>query len=204
MRYVFGLTEQAALNLAHNYEAWGKHTGSASAATLEDTSEGRKRCPFTEGVVGKIVYNVTDSSWGYITAQTNWTITATLAGGTDNDWDVGDEYYIGEPAFNVVEVPHLREIAYEQVTVVTPGTAINPTSDVRAKAVRVVNNNELLETAYAALTAAGVDATTSPPKGHPIFPLGDSWIFYVKENANELNIDCTVAGTALDVFILGI
>lgn len=40
--------------------------------------------------VGDIVKNLTDGSQGVITARTETTITATLSGGTENDWDNGD------------------------------------------------------------------------------------------------------------------
>ena len=45
--------------------------------------------------VGWTIYNITDGSSGVITANTATTITATLSGGTDNDWDTSDEYVIG-------------------------------------------------------------------------------------------------------------
>ena len=43
-------------------------------------------------IVGDVVHNTTDGSWGVITALTATTITATLAGGTEDDWDIGDAY----------------------------------------------------------------------------------------------------------------
>lgn len=42
--------------------------------------------------VGMILWNLTDGSEGPITAVTPNTLTATLAGGTDNWWDDGDAY----------------------------------------------------------------------------------------------------------------
>lgn len=44
--------------------------------------------------VGMVLYNLTDGSSGPVTAVTETTIHATLTGGTDNDWDVGDSYRI--------------------------------------------------------------------------------------------------------------
>lgn len=41
-----------------------------------------------------IIQNITDGSGGYITNVTTHTITASLAGGTDNLWDTGDVYRI--------------------------------------------------------------------------------------------------------------
>ncbi len=69
-------------------DAIGTHDGSGNAATLSDSSQSWT----TNEFVGRTVVNLTDGSSGVITANTATTITATLAGGTDNDWDVGDEY----------------------------------------------------------------------------------------------------------------
>ena len=49
----------------------------------------------TEGVkIGDTIRNVTDGSSATITALTATTITGVLAGGTENDWNVGDLYAI--------------------------------------------------------------------------------------------------------------
>ena len=69
----------------------GAHDGLANAAVLTDTSANF----YAAGVqVGMTVYNTTDGSSGTITAVGKTTITATLAGGTESDWDIGDLYYI--------------------------------------------------------------------------------------------------------------
>jgi len=68
----------------------GTHDGGNDAATLTDSSESWP----TNSLVGAIIVNSTDGSSGTITANTGTTITATLAGGTDNDWDTGDAFYI--------------------------------------------------------------------------------------------------------------
>lgn len=71
----------------------GTHDGAANAATLADTT-----ATFVAGeLVGGIVRNITDGSIGTITANTATTVTATLSGGTDNDWDVSDVYQVQEP-----------------------------------------------------------------------------------------------------------
>lgn len=69
----------------------GTHTGSSNAATLSDST----RSWTTDIYVGKTIYNLTDGSSGTITANTSNTITATLSGGSENDWDSGDVYLIG-------------------------------------------------------------------------------------------------------------
>ncbi len=70
--------------------ASGQHDGAASAATLTDSGESWT----VDAYVGAIILNVTDGSTAIITANDATTITATLQGGTDNDWDVGDEYVV--------------------------------------------------------------------------------------------------------------
>jgi len=68
----------------------GTHDGGNDAATLTDSGESWP----TNSLVGAIIVNSTDGSSGTITANTGNTITATLAGGTDNDWDTGDAFYL--------------------------------------------------------------------------------------------------------------
>lgn len=68
----------------------GAHDGSANASAVTDSSASFT----TNALVGRVIHNVTDGSSATITANTATTITGTLSGGTDNDWDVGDIYYI--------------------------------------------------------------------------------------------------------------
>ena len=68
----------------------GSHSGSNNAATLTMAS-GKW---FTNQLVGMTIHNTTDSSQGIITANTPTTITASLSGGTDNDWDTDDDFKI--------------------------------------------------------------------------------------------------------------
>lgn len=70
----------------------GTHTGGMGVALLTDAAA---HFPIPNGLVGQVVHNVTDGSFGTITANTLTTITAVLVGGTDNLWDTGDEYLIG-------------------------------------------------------------------------------------------------------------
>lgn len=82
----------------------GGETAADNASTLVDYSDKRKNSafPFLDEVIGKNVYNLTDGSSGVITGVTNNTITATLSGGDDDDWDIGDVYIVGERALNVM------------------------------------------------------------------------------------------------------
>lgn len=69
----------------------GEHTGANNAATLTDAYADF----IASGVSpGMIIYNVTDGSSATITDRTQTTVTGTLAGGVDDDWDTGDVYLI--------------------------------------------------------------------------------------------------------------
>lgn len=73
----------------------GAHDGANNSATLDDST-----APWAGmDLVGLAVENVTDGSTGWITANTDSQVTATLAGGTDDDWDTGDVYSIYDPRF---------------------------------------------------------------------------------------------------------
>lgn len=74
----------------------GAHDGAANAAILTDSGEAW----VVSQLVGKTINNTTDGSSGVITANNATTVTATLAGGTDNDWDVSDAYTITPVGLN--------------------------------------------------------------------------------------------------------
>lgn len=75
-----------------NYSIGGTHTGAADASVLTDSTKSWT----TDELVGYFIYNTTDNSFGLITANTSNTVTATLEGGTDNDWDASDAYLIAK------------------------------------------------------------------------------------------------------------
>jgi hypothetical protein len=68
----------------------GSHTGSNGASVLTDSTKSWTTNEFD----GYRIYNTSDKSSGLITANTATTITATLSGGTDNDWDTSEDYVI--------------------------------------------------------------------------------------------------------------
>jgi hypothetical protein len=75
----------------------GTHAGSNNSASLVASGV---NFATAGAVVGMMAYNNTDGSSGQITgitttSTTNDTLTMTLAGGTGNDWDIGDSYQIG-------------------------------------------------------------------------------------------------------------
>lgn len=71
----------------------GTHKASSGASVLSDPGADFKSCG-VDPDVGQLVLNDTDGSEGVVTAVTEDTVTCTLAGGTDNDWDNGDTYII--------------------------------------------------------------------------------------------------------------
>jgi hypothetical protein len=75
----------------------GYHSGAANAATLTFTlkdaaSQMGTAIVITNSLVGLWIRNDTDGSYGLITANDSTTITSTLAGGTENDWDKHDTF----------------------------------------------------------------------------------------------------------------
>ena len=188
-----------ALSLVIDYLADGKHTESTHSTVLSDLSRRRRDFPFLQDVLGKTVYNTTDKSSGIITAYTDLTVTATLTGGGDDRWEKGDDYVIGESALITMEKSSYRILSSEQVTVTTAGTPVNPSSNVAAKAIRVINNTNYVVCAG----ASNVDAISTPEVGTVLYT-NDSEIFPVKVNANEIYIDASVNGTEVTVEILGV
>ena len=71
----------------------GEHTGADGAATLTDSSADWAN----DELIGLTLFNKTDGSLGTVTGNDSTTVTATLTGGTDTDWDEGDEYIIVKP-----------------------------------------------------------------------------------------------------------
>jgi len=76
-------------NLARTGDS-GTHDGAGNAATLTDSGKSFTTSEF----VGFHIRNTTDGSLCKVTANDATTVTCTLAGGTDNDWDASDAYEI--------------------------------------------------------------------------------------------------------------
>jgi hypothetical protein len=66
----------------------GEHTGAASAAALTHGVSGIT----ADELINMYVSNDTDGSFGLITDNDATTITATLAGGTNDAWNPGDKF----------------------------------------------------------------------------------------------------------------
>lgn len=95
-----GIVGSANAFLKARPDARGTHTGADNASVLTDSSKSFT----TNEFVGNTIRNVTDGSSATITANTATTVTGTLSGGTDNDYDAGDEYIITSGPFPVEEV----------------------------------------------------------------------------------------------------
>ena len=95
----------------------------------------------------------------------------------------------------------LKVIASEQVTVTTSGTAVNPTSNTDAVAVRVMNNNASKIVACG-MQAAQVDGSTTPIKGY-VLRQNDARLFYVVDDADEVEIDADTNTTVVSIEIFG-
>lgn len=88
---VSGDTTVAKATITRHVLFSGVHDGATNNADLIDSGR-----DFTQvGIkIGDIAKNVTDGSQGVISAIATTTITATLSGGTDDDWDTSDVYEI--------------------------------------------------------------------------------------------------------------
>ena len=85
--YAYQVTWSATL---HGSKASGTHTTGANSADLVDNLQ-----QWTiDSLIGKTISNTTDTSSTTATDNTEITVVGVLAGGVDNDWDVGDAYTI--------------------------------------------------------------------------------------------------------------
>jgi len=94
----------------------------------------------------------------------------------------------------------LKVIDAEEVTVTTSGTCVNPSSNTDAVAVRVINNTSNI--VMVGMDATHVDGSSSPKLGFPLAQY-DSRLFYVEDNANEVQIDASADSTQVSIEILG-
>jgi hypothetical protein len=100
VRRLFLMNRPTNRDTDYSYSNTGTHTGADNAATLTDSTQDWEVNHWT----GENIDNVTDgSSNSSVTSNTATTITATLSGGTDNDWDTGDEYLVGDGNLVVTE-----------------------------------------------------------------------------------------------------
>ena len=73
----------------------GTHKGADGADVLSDPGADFKSCGVdSDDNVAQLVLNDTDGSSGVVTAVTEDTVTVSLSGGSEDDWDNGDVYII--------------------------------------------------------------------------------------------------------------
>ena len=71
--------------------ASGTHAVGSGKSVLNNPGKDFKSCGVA---IGALLKNTTDGSECTVTSVTEDTVVCTLSGGTDNDWDVDDEYEI--------------------------------------------------------------------------------------------------------------
>ena len=71
----------------------GSHRGADGASVLYDPDADFESCG-VNATIGQLVLNTTDGSQGVVTASTEDTVTVSLSGGSEDDWDNGDTYVI--------------------------------------------------------------------------------------------------------------
>lgn len=88
----------------------GVHSGAANAAALTQAAAGWT----ADELIGKYSFNETDDSIAPITDNAATTITGTLVGGTDNDYDIGDAWSLWETKMTWTANPGPQPV-YEEV-----------------------------------------------------------------------------------------
>lgn len=135
---IYDETNGAQITALEGPSYMGNHDGGPGVATLTDTT-----ARFPQMLVGWTIYNITDGSSATITAISGdmQTITGALGGGTDNDWDIGDEYRIvppGGPAY-YDDYPWIETFTFELPTNERNGVGADCVS-ISVKLVNGVNN----------------------------------------------------------------
>ncbi len=105
---VYDESNAAAVSTFDGPPRTGLHSGANNSATLTVANEF-----FPASLIDGIIYNITDSSFGTITAVggTNQdTITAALGSGGDNDWDTNDVFMLMPPLNWVWAEPFCIEV----------------------------------------------------------------------------------------------
>ncbi|MCP3684778.1 MAG: hypothetical protein GY861_19085 [bacterium] len=136
----------------------GTHTTGAASATLVDSN-----ASFTNAVIGRTIYNVTEGESGTITAFTSTTITATLSG--SETWDVADEYIIKGVLDNTEKSFSMQREATDVAQFfLFRGMVVNTTSvNATSNAVATGSMSMMGKDAALAQTTWGTGANTAAP-----------------------------------------
>jgi len=144
------MEEYRDLNLDPGPSGTDEHTASGNSPDLID---GNKSWDVDEWV-GSYVTNVADGSFGLITANTSTLITATLAGGTDNDWDTNDAYTIEDDLPNNTFTGRFDDYFRWDQAIGDPGPTLNAAGNPE---IEVVTFSDFITTRHRLL------ATTTNP-----------------------------------------
>jgi hypothetical protein len=163
----------------------GTHTGANNASVLTDSSKAWG----TNALAGLTITNTTDGSTATITANTEQTVTGTLSGGTDNDWDTSDAYTIA----NAGTTDFIQEDNYYSGS----SPEITPSNyDIRNNLIGTVRRTTPLGT----MEWGGTDlALLANSTGSPIFHT----LFTLDNNTQSAMFDVTVYNDGAPPTILG-
>jgi len=165
-------------------DCWADHLGEARTVSkaVNNILSGYKGIAGDELIQGSFVQTETDGhDWELKTFRrmldfmVNW----------KDSFDVAD-----------IRATTMKVVGSEQVEVITPGTAVNPSSNTSIVFVRVINNSTHL--VACGLQDDEVDATTDPPKGY-VLNQYEHRLFAVANNANEVFVDSVYANTKVSI-----
>jgi len=104
----------------------GYHTPVGSSATVMTDANATF---VVDALIGWKIYNITDGSYGIITDNDGTTVTvASLTGGTDNDWDTGDQYEINQSLTTITTDATVNIIIGVLIASSTGGSGTNPST----------------------------------------------------------------------------
>ena len=134
----------------------GTHTGADDASILTDSTQAWT----VDALIGKAARNVTDYSSTTTTDNDATTVTGTLSGGTENDWDTGDLYIIN-PFSRVMIVVHDSNVTDSKTRIftltLTPEPIIGHEREQGRPKIYSVWNNEIMIWPIPDSTQAGTE-----------------------------------------------
>jgi len=147
----------------------GLHDTDAAAAILKDSGAAWD----VNGFIGRTVKNITDGSEAVVISNTATTIVATLLGGTNNYWSIGDTYLLDTGTFdklmNAVDIRVKEEWEANRITGVNYATVyLGAMEAAMAQSVQFTlgkdqsaKQNELMNQKIATEEAQTLDTTTT-------------------------------------------
>jgi len=127
LRFRYASFSGTDLTLTNVAEGTGVTTPDAAGTQLIDTSANFTNAT-DDPIIGDVILNITDSSWGVITAidDANTISHTPLQGGTDDDWDAADTYAINAVPYDL----NAADTAYIPIldVIATGGDPVNMSS----------------------------------------------------------------------------